>query len=468
MQKVFDEVNTLDKRCYEEFGLSEDILMEHAAASMMQYIQNKFVSNEKILIVCGTGNNGADGITLARLLHTRYDISLYIPFGFKSEMGKLQYKRAKFVGVDIVDDLSTLGIKDSPSIVVDCLFGSGLSRPLDKESQNLIKLLNSLYAHKISCDIPTGLNDNGQISSVCFRANTTITMGALKTQLFSDTAKDYVGNIIVSDLGIQRLKYETVTDTYLLDSYDMEVPFRTIKNSHKGKYGHLSVIIGEKKGAGIIASDAAFAFGSGLVTAVTHEDLNLPHHIMQNHKIVDNCTAIAIGMGLGRFEAKELAEILETNIPKVIDADLFYDELILNILNSENIVLTPHPKEFCSLLKLAKIAEISIEQLQNNRFKYLRLFGERFPQTVLLLKGANSLIIYENIIYINSLGTTTLSKGGSGDVLTGLIASLLAQGYNAINSAITATLAHSISASKFDKNNYALTPDDLIQGVKIL
>ena len=468
MQKVFDEVNSLDKRCYDEFGLSEDILMEHAAASLMQYIQGKYTKNEKILIVCGSGNNGADGIALARLLHRRYDISLYIPFGVTSKMAKLQYKRAKLLNINIVGDLTSLDIEHTPNIIVDSLFGSGLNRDLDEQSIRLISLLNSLYAHKIACDIPSGINKNGQITTVAFRANTTITMGALKTSLYSDIAKDYVGNIIVSDLGIQREVYETNTNTYLLDFFDMEVPFRTKQNSHKGKYGHLSVVVGEKKGAGIIAADAAFAFGAGLVTTVAHEDINPPLHIMQDHTIPDNCTTIAIGMGLGRYEKNEIQSILENDIPKVIDADLFYDEMILKVLNTENIVLTPHPKEFCSLLKITQIADISVEELQNNRFKYIRLFGQKYSQTVLLLKGANSLITYNNSVYINNLGSSVLSKGGSGDVLTGLIASLLTQGYSAINSAITGTLAHSIAAKNYEKNNYSLTPADLIEGVKVL
>jgi len=468
MQKVFDEVNSLDKRCYEEFGLSEDILMEHAAASMMQYIQGKFTSNEKILIVSGSGNNGADGIALSRLLYSQYDISIYLPFGAKSDMAKLQYKRANLLGVNIIDDLSHLSLEHTPNIIVDCLFGSGLNRDLDEESQRLIKLLNSLYGHKIACDIPSGLNTQGQVSSVGFRANTTITMGALKSQLYSDVAKDYTGSIIVGDLGVQRNIYETTSDTYLLDFFDMEVPFRTQQNSHKGKYGHLSVIVGEKKGAGIIAAQAAFALGAGLVTVVAHENLNVPYHIMQNHTIPKNCTAIALGMGLGKFEKDEIKTILSLDISKVIDADLFYDEIILDVLNQENVVLTPHPKEFCSLLRLSEIANISIEELQNNRFKYLRLFGQKYPNSVLLLKGANSLIIYEKTVYINSLGSAVLSKGGSGDVLTGLIASLLTQGYSAINATITASLAHCISAKNYTKNNYSLTPMDIIEGVKVL
>ena len=106
--------------------------------------------------------------------------------------------------------------------------------------------------------------------------------------------------------------------------------------------------------------------------------------------------------------------------------------------------------------------------MQNNRIKYVRLFAVNYPQTVLLLKGANSLITYNNIIYINPLGSNALSKGGTGDVLTGLIAALLAQGYSAVNATITASLAHCMSATNYPKNNYSLTPMDVIEGVKIL
>ncbi|KXO09128.1 NAD(P)HX epimerase / NAD(P)HX dehydratase [Moritella sp. JT01] len=466
MQKVFDDVNALDKRCIDQFGLSEDLLMEHAAASMMQYIQGKFSNNEKVLIVCGSGNNGADGIALARLLYSQYDVNILMPYHVKSAMAKLQYKRAKLLGIKIIDSLSELSLEHGPDVIVDCLFGSGLNRDLDDESQRLITRLNSRPGHKIACDIPSGINKQGKVTTVGFCANITITMGALKTQLYSDVAKDYTGGIIVSDLGVHRSIYETTTNTYLLDPFDMQLPLRTKQNSHKGSFGHLSVIVGNKTGAGIIAAEAAFAFGAGLVTVVTDENVNIPFHIMQQHTLPEKCTAIAVGMGLGQFIKAEMKQILDIDIPKVVDADLFHDEIILTVLNHENVVLTPHPKEFCSLLKLTKLAEITVAELQNNRFKYVRLFAVNYPKTVLLLKGANSLITYNNIIYINPLGSNTLSKGGSGDVLTGLISALLAQGYSVINATITASLAHAMSAKNYTKNNYALTPMDIIEGVK--
>jgi hydroxyethylthiazole kinase-like uncharacterized protein yjeF len=461
MQKVFNEVNSLDKRCYEEFDLSEDLLMEHASLAMSNYIEYSFNKTSSVLIVCGSGNNGADGITLARLLHSKYEVKLYLANGSKSEMSKRQLQRAKSLNVNIVNEISQC------DIIVDCLFGTGLNKPLRKDSQEIINSLNSYDSYKIACDIPSGVNNLGQVESVAFEADLTITMGALKTSLFSDVAKDYVGEIIVASLGVQRDVYEIATNIFLLDDKDLKLPFREKKNSHKGSYGHLNVVAGCKKGAGVIAAKAAFGLGTGIVSVVCHEDIDLPYHIMQTHFISKNCTAIAIGMGLGKYEIHEVEKILAKKVPIIVDADLLYEEVILTALDKE-IVLTPHPKEFCGLLKLCNICDIDINTLQNNRFKYVQMFCKKYPKVVLLLKGANVLISQNNKTYINTFGTATLAKGGSGDVLSGLIASLLAQGYSSLDAAISGSLAHTKAASNFKKNNYSLIPSDLVEEVRKL
>lgn len=188
---------------------------------------------------------------------------------------------------------------------------------------------------------------------------------------------------------------------------------------------------------------------------------------MQCHKLPENTTAIALGMGLGNYESKEIQELLNSSLPKVIDADLCYDEMVLTALK-ENTIITPHPKEFCALLKICDIAQIDIKELQNNRFKYALMFSAKYPNVVLYLKGANSIIAHEFKLYVNSYGTSVLSKGGSGDVLAGLMASLLAQGYTSLNAAISASLAHSVAAKHYEGNNYSLTPQDLIRLIKIL
>lgn len=461
MQKIFDEVNSLDKRCYEKFALSEDILMEHAASSMYDFIESKFEENKSILIVCGSGNNGADGIALARLLHKKYDVNLYLAKEPKSTMAKIQLQRVKSLDIKIVKEIF------EADIIVDCLFGSGLNKQLNIDDTSLLESLNSFNSYKIACDIPSGIDTLGQVKTIAFEAETTITMGALKTSLFSDIAKDYVGEIVVANLGVQREVYEIETNKYLLDESDMKLPFRNKKNAHKGTYGHLNVYVGDKKGAGIISSKAAFGFGAGLVSAVSHENLDLPYHIMQSQNISENCTAIAIGMGLGKYETNEIREILNSKIPKIIDADLFYDKIVLECFNQE-VVLTPHPKEFVSLLKLCDIANITIDELQNNRFLYVEKFCQKYPNVVLLLKGTNVIISQKDKLYVNSFGSAVLSKGGSGDVLSGLIGSLLAQGYKPLDSAITASLSHAIAGRNYSKNNYSLIPSDLVEEVKKL
>lgn len=462
MQKIFDETNSLDKRCYEKFLLTEDILMEHAASCIASYIEDIFEKNSSVLIVCGSGNNGADGVALARLLHKRFDVNLYLADEPKSTMAKLQFQRAKTLDIKVVTKLF------EADIIVDCIFGTGLNRSLDEKIISLLEKLNSYASFKIACDIPSGINHLGQVEKLAFKANTTITMGSLKTSLFTDIAKDYVGEICVANLGVQKDIYETKTSKYLLEKEDLVLPFRDKKDSNKGTYGHLNVVIGEKKGAGIISSKAAFVFGCGLVSVVTKKDVNtLPIHIMQTQTISKNCTAIAIGMGLGKYKADEIREILNKDIPKIIDADLFYDGLICEFLQQE-VVLAPHPKEFVSLLKLTKIAEIDVKTLQNNRFLYVKEFCKKYPKVVLLLKGANVIIAQNSELYVNSFGSAVLSKGGSGDVLSGLVGSLLAQGYKPLSAAINGSLAHTLAVKNYKKNNYSLTPQDLIEELKKL
>lgn len=461
MKKVFDELKSLDKRAIEDFFLSEDILMEHASLGLFNYIRKKFKKNKTILIVCGSGNNGADGLALARLLYKTFDVKIYIAKEPKTPMAKLQYKRAKTLDIEFADYVF------EADIIVDCLFGTGFSGSLDENSIDLIDKLNSFNSFKIACDIPSGINRQGQVLQTAFKSNLTITMGAYKTALLNDIAKDFVGKIKVANLGLPRDIFQKDTDIFLLEKKDMVLPFRDNKNSHKGSFGHLNIVAGNKLGASIIASKAAFSFGAGLVTIINSNEQNIPSYIMQNEDISKNCTAIAIGMGLGKIDDKSLEDILKLNLPKVFDADIFYNPLILKYLD-ENVVLTPHPKEFISLLKLTKIANISIEELQNSRFLYLQKFCEKYPKITLLLKGANVLIAKDKKIYINSYGTQSLSKGGSGDVLSGLIASLLAQGYNPLNAAIFGSLAHTLAAKKCKKNNYSLNPNDLIKKVKKL
>lgn len=464
MKKVYYEVGSLDKRCYDEFFLSEDLLMENAALALANEIRKKISTGAKILFLCGGGNNGADGIASARILDKEYAISIVLPMGVKSQMAKLQLKRAQALHVSIKETIEEV------DCIVDCLFGSGLKRELSEDILSLLKEVNEQETYKIACDIPTGINMEGKVDKVVFRADSTVTMGALKEALFSDDAKEYVGEISVAKLGLNEKNYEKETTCYLLEQEDMNLPFREEKNTHKGDFGHTCILSGQKSGASTLSATAAFNFGSGLVSLITREQECLPPFLMQTAHLPDSCSVVVAGMGLGDMEDELLYEyLLGHPHPLVIDADLFYQKITLEIIKQKKeVVLTPHPKEFCALLQLCDIAKISVKELQANRFYYVRKFSKKYPQVVLLLKGANTIITHKQNIYINTLGSQRLSKGGSGDVLSGLIGSLIAQKYTLLDAAISASLAHVCAANMSKFANYALNPLDICEGIKWL
>ena len=463
MQYLFEEVASLDKRCYERFLLSEDILMEHAADGMADFIRAEFEPGSSVCIVCGPGNNGGDGIVLGRLLHENYNVMLLLPYGAKSPMCRLQLQRAEALGVPLIESLQPC------DVLVDALFGSGFDRAFDAHAVELLHALNSLDAFKLACDLPSGLHGDGTLEPETFRADLTLTMGALKRCMFSDAAKEVVGDIGVVDLGVARELYETQSDWMLLETDDLMLPHRSADDSHKGTYGHLGVICGEKEGAAVIAGSAALRFGAGLVTMISNEQLQLPYELMQSHLLPPTTTAIAAGMGLGQeFSEHELEALLKEALPLVVDADLFSHPMLPALLQRKHLVLTPHPKEFTQLLRRCGIADIDVETLQKNRFGYVEAFAAAFPDCVLLLKGANVIIAAEGRFYVNPHGSNVLAKGGSGDVLAGLIGALLAQGYSPHDAAIHASLAHTAAAAAFEGNNYALTPLDLIEKIATL
>ncbi len=451
MQKLFEEVGSLDKRCYDKFSLNEDILMEHAADGMADFIRTKFTKHSKITVACGGGNNGADGIALARLLHKDFEVSIFYAKEVKSPMALLQQKRVKSLNIPTCQEIKEC------DILVDAIVGTGFNGEFDERLSQIIQDMNLSKAYKIACDVPSGYK---------FYADTTLTMGALKKDMFLDKHKDFVGDIKVLDLGISREIYEGETSWYLLDFEDMKLPFRDKKDSHKGSFGHLALACGDKSGASIMSALSATKFGAGLVTLVGFKNITIPHAIMYSHELPKNTTALACGMGLGDgFSDKELMKFLDNDFTLVCDADIFHMPILLEILKRRDVVLTPHAKEFVSLLKQTALADISIDELQNKRFFYVELFCKKFPHATLILKGANVIVASKGKFFINPHGTQALAKGGSGDVLSGLVGALLAQGYTPLEAAKTASLAHTKLACGYEGADFSLTADDLIEGI---
>jgi len=461
MKRIFKEVITLDKKCYEEFALSEDILMEHAANHLALVIKSHVKPKSDIYILCGPGNNGGDGLACARILYKEYSVHVCLPYGVKSKMARLQLKRYEKLGGIIEQDIF------ESKVYVDALFGSGLSKKLDTEACDIINELNKKKGIKISCDIPSGLGEDFKSNEV-FKADVSVSMGALKLPFFQDYAKEYIGDIEIADLGVCREVYENSSDVYLLETEDMKLPFRTKQNTNKGTFGHTCVVGGEKRGAAVLCATAAMNFGSGLVSILTSKDENIPPFIMSSNTIPKNSTSLVVGMGLGNVEF-DLKLLTNDKLPLVVDADLFYKPFVKKLIEEkQHIVLTPHPKEFASLLDICGLAKVDVKAIQSNRFKYIQMFASIYPKTTLVLKGANTIISNGANIYVNTQGTNILSKGGSGDVLSGMIGSLMAQGYSSKDAAITGVLAHAVSAKKLTCRNYALNPLDLCEGIKYL
>lgn len=465
MHYVYEETQSLDQRCYTTFGLTPEILMEHAGAALARAVKKKLTCKKSALFVCGMGNNGADGIVAARLLQGAYHVSLYLPFELQSELAKLQLERAKKVGITIVNDLI------DADIYVDALFGAGLNRPLDTFTCKLLETLNAKQGYKIACDIPSGILSDLSLSPVIFQAHETITMGALKLSLLNDNVKDAVGTIKVANLGIARNQYEIPSTTFLLHKSDLKLPIRVKKNANKGTFGHVAIIQGTKEGAARLAGMGAFHFGAGLVTLVGEKPKKLPAYLMNSQALLQNANVIVAGMGLEMpFDEEALKTVLLANaLPLVIDASLSHHPLIKEIIASKKpIVLTPHPKEFSSILELTCKEHISVETIQQNRFEHAKRFSLAFPHVVLVLKGANTIIAHNGELFINTYGTQALAKGGSGDVLAGMIGALIAQGYTLKNAAISGSLAHALVSRKFTCHNFALTPIDICKGLKWL
>ncbi|MCR5290454.1 MAG: NAD(P)H-hydrate epimerase [Treponema sp.] len=509
MQRLFDDTRPLDREAVNRYCLTEEIMMENAAMALEQQVCAAGVQN--VLIICGGGNNGADGMVLARRIVGSCNVTICSVVPPKSQMCLLQYERAKRCDVSFVTltQCQKLLVDADAHVdcIVDCLFGSGFHGTMDKVASSLVQACNKLSAVKIACDVPSGIDALGNIADIAFVADITVTMGALKTSLYSDQAAKYVGHVVCAPLGINREKFEQCTGaagsgsaivpdnehTYLLEESDMHLPYRQEANVNKGSFGTATLFAGNKKGAALIAGTAAFAFGTGIVslcgTAEQATDFVVPHELLYGSSIPSKTTALALGMGLGNpdddINAKKLFDdavsylLQHEHVGCLLDADVCGYSGLPQVLQSVagtkrcRVVLTPHPKEFQRLLQACGMGKYSLDDILHNRIALVRTWTQRYPDIVLLLKGARTIIGWydsqskEQNIYIDAYGKNCLAKAGSGDVLSGLICALLAQGYSALDAALSGSLAHSIASQKI-ATQWGMTPDMLIDAVRYL
>lgn len=457
MKAIFKDIKELEKRAV-DMGLDELLLMENAGRKLARIIEKKMkqIKKARILFLLGGGNNAADALVAARHLKQKYAkyITLFcVNEDFKkSELFLKQAAILKNLGFKIQNKEPNFKHFDC---IVDAIFGSGFNKKLDEKTSTIIKKANLSKAFKIACDFPSALG-----GELCFKADLTLCMGALKELLFEDFAKEFVGKIKIAKLGLTHKKFAPNSKAFLLEKKDLKMIERG-RGSHKGKFGH--IYIAASASAGTLAGLGAMNFGSGLVSLLS--DKSFSPLLMLKKEISTEANAVALGMGLENLELLKDERLLK--IPLVLDANCFSSKEILRHLKRKDVVITPHPKEFSKLLKLCFDEEVSVSEIQNKRFFYAKKFAKAY-ECVLVLKGANPIIIQNEEFFVVSCGNEALAKGGSGDVLSGMIAALLGAGFKALDSAKNGVLAHALVAKKYKFNKNSFDALKLIKGLKCL
>lgn len=481
-----------DAHTIQEIGIPSEVLMERAALKTIEWMEERHIACGKILIVCGSGNNGGDGFAIARLLHQK-NCSVTVVFaGRESSMSRecrLQAAIAKNLGISIVTELP----EKEYNVIIDAIFGVGLSREVRGHYAQMIEALNTQKGFKLAVDIPSGVDSaSGKVLGTAFRADATVTFQCEKLGMAWFPGADYAGEIIVADIGIDLSVYREEPEIcYTLETEDIVnyLPPR-YADSHKGTYGKVLMITGSEgmAGAAYLSAKAAYTCGAGLVQIYTHESNRtilqqlLPEAILSTYgtdekkacetlcALLEWADVVCIGCGLGRNDMAKMC--LETTlkmvrVPCLIDADG------LNLLASckellhqtkAPVVLTPHMKE------MAGILGCSVPELKEERFSRLQEFVEQYPVVCVLKDSRSAVAAAGKQIFVNIAGNNGMAKAGSGDVLAGAITALLAQRQPAYESAAGGVLIHAKGGDEAFKQcgSYSMLAQDLIEGIKML
>ena len=496
MIPVFANPSALEAQAKEKYAIPNFLMMENAAKAMADFIVNEMAAAEaspapaRAIIVCGKGNNGGDGYALARLLQNKLEIILLCLEPPTADEAKVQYKMCRRLGIRIWDAGSKedfesfqklcaeLGERD---FLIDCIYGTGFHGELKAEIKKILEIMNAAGGKKIACDISSGL---------FFQADYTITMGSQKLALYSDKAKAVSGKIIVAELGLASEKFEgsDAAQAFLIEDSDLILPLRKNRAAHKGTYGHTAVFCGEKSGAAIMAATAAMNFGSGLTSLVPAAGSDLAQFkispsLMISENIPAKASCLLLGSGFTGFpsaaagavldwfkQSEKPAAVFDAGILTAPEALEFLCEL--NKVENARIILTPHLSELARLLEncktkkadasiitdVASLAENPQAKLEAGRF-----LTSLFPKSTIIMKSANTFIAAGDEVFIIADGAQSLAKGGSGDILAGLAASLLAQGYETKTAAITAAGYHASLSKRIGEEAFNLTPEKLLE-----
>jgi len=455
-----EQVRELDRLAIAELKIDGYHLMQRAGRSAWDILMANWPAARTVCVVCGGGNNGGDGYVLAGLASKSgrhvLVISLVPPDLLKGDARKAYQFCRDCIGADI-QTFSPTPLAEA-DVIIDAILGTGLDREVSGFFLEAITTINDSGKPVLALDIPSGLHaDSGKILGAAVHAAITVTFVGMKQGLYSGAGREYCGRIYFSSLDMpaefqDRLRPAAIRMDLSTQSHSLNVRAR---DGHKGHYGHVLVLGGDYgyAGAARMASQAAARTGAGLVTLGTRPEhavaipLVVPEimaHSIKNitdlHPLLKQATVVAIGPGLGQssWGSSLLTAVLETDLPLVIDADAL-NMLARDPVASERWVLTPHPGE------AARMLQTTTEAVADDRFASIQRLQEMYGG-VCVLKGSGTLVANGDAIYLCSGGNPGMASGGMGDVLTGIIAGLIAQNLGLAEAARLGVCLHAAAA----------------------
>ena len=480
------QMKAADQYTIQKLGVPSLELMEHAAQACVQVLEDEKVDLSHVCVVCGSGNNGGDGFAIARILqNNRYSVETFCvgnPEHYTEETQE-QMHRLQECGGEITYGMPQ---EDSYSVVIDAVFGVGLSRKVEGRYRQVIEQMNRMRGIKFAVDIPSGLSaTTGCILGCAFKADYTVTFQLKKIGLELSQGRTMAGRVIVPDIGISTdsiCEDQEIVRTAGKDIYRKMLPDRP-EDSNKGTYGRLLVIAGSKgmAGAAYLNAHAAYMTGAGLVRIYTSSDNReilqtlLPEAIITTYEeynkeellsLLTWADSVCIGSGLGmsRLSEKILKTVIEyVKVPCLIDADglnlLAENKNYLNQMAERRFVITPHMKE------MSRLTGTPVEELKADRIQILKDFISRYRITCVLKDSRTLIASEEKGIRMNLTGNSAMAKAGSGDVLAGVISGWMVQEKEAEDAAELGTYIHGLSGdlAKFEKGVYSVMARDLIE-----
>lgn len=485
-----EQMRKIDKKTMEEFHIDGRVLMERAGISVVMALEEelKDINSLSFLIFCGAGNNGGDGLVVARTLLDYTNSIKVILIGDVQKMSEetlSNYLAVEKMGIEIQEVKSSEDLilieneLKRSDVVVDAMLGIGLAGALRGYILKAVELINRYGKYVVAVDVPTGVDsDNGRVYNTAVKADLTVTFGLPKLGLFIYPAREYVGKLKISSIGIpisvrnsDSIKRELVTKNVVRNLLPPRPSW-----GHKGTFGRLLIVSGSKRytGAPILVSLGALRSGCGLVYTVVPEPYNtvvtskipevvsLPiktkrgffdeDSITQISEFVSKADSIVIGPGISMED--ETVKFVENLLPNIAERPAVLDADALNIVsknksllrNFSNVVITPHLGEFSRLIGKSTL------EISENLVETAEGFANEYDIT-LVLKGSTTIITDGRGTFLNVTGNTGLAKAGSGDVLSGIIGSFMAQGLSPMEAAVCGVYLHGLSAEFYASEN---------------